>query len=756
MLRIRIDKGAERMKAKILLITAMMFASLFMITAQPVEAEPNYEQTKYDPMKDVLRVRTGGDFLFATYNNVEITKMTSHKEGSGITATIELTMTVVGSITKNDDYKYVFVVETNTATWIFGAWIQGEALGFKYGEDQIYPGEVNDEIIDSGHTLKLTFNALGLGDINSFDFTGGAVYSEGDYERFLDMAPDKLILITEPSDGSTVSPDITIKGVVREYETGLPSGDVKIRIDNTGTWEDVSTTDPWTYTTTLSDGEHTISVMIEGSGLNNAEDDIKITVDQNTGNYKSFDKVDNRVPNLGDEYHYETIGTPVISGIPLGISNTLETKIKAIETITSGGKTYETYRVWSYSYGSQDLGRIEYTNEVNRTSNKDIDTFGTVIEHTDSRVDITYRDETTVKTDTEYDPPFETHNDFSVTVGFEDNTWTTVTTADSESTTKVGNEPETTNPPYTETYTVIGECLYYKSSHTVFGESFNDIYLIRTYYKNPEHEDPGVSIVEYYSPALGVPVQIETYDPSRNLMFRLGLKSYTQPDFSIMIDDITFDPAKPKAETKAKVIVSIKNVGTTEASNFDITVMDGDRQVADEPGPSISADETKDVPIDWTPKSKGTHTIKVILSYQNDDLMELTTTVDVESKPSDGFGGMPMVLLLVIIIVIVVIVLLVMLMKRKKEAPTEGEAEAVEALEEGEPQVEVAAPAVAPVTVAAEAEPEPVVAPAAQAAPQMITETIVCPSCKQNFSVQYESKPVRVKCPGCGTEGVLN
>jgi hypothetical protein len=49
MLRKRIVKGAERMKAKILLITAIMFASLFVITALPVGAEPNYEQTKYDP-----------------------------------------------------------------------------------------------------------------------------------------------------------------------------------------------------------------------------------------------------------------------------------------------------------------------------------------------------------------------------------------------------------------------------------------------------------------------------------------------------------------------------------------------------------------------------------------------------------------------------------------------------------------------------------------------------------------------------------
>ncbi|UCG69015.1 MAG: hypothetical protein JSV09_14710, partial [Thermoplasmata archaeon] len=624
-----IDIGAEAMKAKILLISAILFMSLLVIVPSPVLGEPDYEQTKYDPSEDVLRIRTGGDFLFSDHDNVEITKMTSHREGSGVSAQIELTMTVVGQITEQDDYKYVFVVETDQDRWIFGAWIQGAAVGYKLDEDTLYPGGVNDEIIDGGHTLKLSFNEFpGMSDINDFEFTGGAVYSKGDYERYIDMAPDKLILITEPSDMSTVSGSITVKGVVRTSAEGEPAGDVKIKIDS-GSWEDVSGSTSWTYdldTTTLSAGEHTIYVEVEGSDLENADDSIKIFVDQDTGNYNSFTKAENRAPNVGDKYEYSTIGTPVISGVPINIQNTLETEIQAIETATVDGTDYDAYRVWSYSYGKQELGRIEYENEVNRTTWRDTITFGTVKEHTESVVDVTYRDETTVITDTEYSPPFETHSDFSVTVGF-NNKWIANTRADSESTTTVAGGGTTTNPPYTENYEVIGECLYYDPQHSTFGNSFSDVYVIRTYYKNPGHEDPGVSIWEYYSPEYGVPVQIDTYDPSRNLMFSLGLDDIIQVPFSIMIDGISFDPSKPKADTKAKITVSIKNIGSTQASNFDITVLDGDRQVADEGGPTIAAGETEDVNIDWTPKSDGAHSIKVILSYQNDDLAEQTVTV---------------------------------------------------------------------------------------------------------------------------------
>ena len=750
MLRIRNVKGAEHMKAKVLLICAMMFASLFVIAATPVEAAPNYSWTHYDPAEDVLRVRTGGDFKFASWDNVEITKMTSRYIDSTPLDKIELTMKVEGTIQNNEDYKYVFIVESDSDDYIFAAYQEGAAVGWKVGE--ILPMGPSALVSAQGEgtdTLTITFNANAIGPPSSkFEFSGTSIYSEGDYLRYLDLAtPDKLILITEPSDGSTVSGTVTIRGVLMQSEDNQPSGDVKIKVGS-GNWEEVTGSDSWSYsldTTSLS-GDVKIKVQVDdaGSVLDNAEDEITIKVDQNTGNYDFFDQ---KPPiHIGDYYEYEALGTTSISGIDLTGTNEMRTEVVSVESITVDGKEYETYKMHITSEGSQELGYIIYTNYVDRLSWRDMLTYGTVKDYTESYVTVTLGDPTLVTTTTEYSRPFETHNAFSVSEGFindaNDNRWTTYSTANSESITEVEGQNPVQNPSYTDILEVTGECLYYKPQHSVFGHTFQDIYLIKTYYENP-----GISVIEYYSPELGVPVQIDTFDTSRNPLFSLGLRDWEQMPFSVIIDEVTFDPTPPKAETENKIKVKIRNVGNENTEDFTITVKDGDRQVAQQTVSSILSGESTDEEIKWTPKSKGNHSITVTLSYGSSDLVEKIYYVNVGSPPEDD--SFPLVLLLLpVIIIVIVVILAVVLMKRKKEDLTpEGEVPTDQA-----PSVE--ASAAAPVTVAAEA--EPVVVPQAQAAPQMISEAIVCPSCKQNFTIQYESKPVRVKCPSCATEGVLN
>lgn len=755
--------GAEFMKAKIFLITAMLFASLVVIVPIPVSAAPKYDWTHYDPKDDVMMYRTGGTFKFDNWNNVEITKMTSTydpKTVSPLDDEIVLTMTVEGTIQNRDDYKYAFIVLADGEEYMFGAYQNDRGIGFKLGSKELMLGvEAEGENTD---TLTITFNANNIGPpSSSFEFSGAAVYSVGESKRYLDLAaPDKLILITEPSDGSTVNGDITVKGVIRESIQNQPNGDVKISID--GTEDDVVMTgsDSWTYdldTTTLSEGEHTIYVEVKDSGLDNADDEIKINVHQNTQDqsiYKSFTQ--KPIAHVGDWYHYETLGDAKISGINLGIDNEMDTRIEALETISVDSSQYETYRMKIETAGSQDLGYVNYTNENTRTSWRDSEDFGTIMENTVSIVDVTFRPETTVNTTTTYSPPLETHNKFSVKVGFNigstDIRWKLSTTADSDSTTTVEGQPPTSDS-YKEALEVHGECLSYKSTYPVFGHNYQDIYVIRTYYENP-----GMSIVEYYSPELGVPVQMDTYDPSRELMFSLGLESWEQMPFSIVIEDITFEPEEPKAESEGKIIVHIKNVGAEEATNFGITVKDGTIQVGQQQTvTSISAGSTEEVSIDWTPKTEGTHTIEATATKGNTNLAERVENVEVGPPGEDG--GFNVLYIFMIIVAVVVIILAVLLLKRKGAAKPKEEAVEAEAtpVQEGA-QIQTAAPAAqtapsAPVTVAAE--PEVVVAPAATTAPQEITETIQCPSCKQNFTVSYQSKPVRVKCPGCGTEGVL-
>jgi hypothetical protein len=748
------------MRIKALLICALFLASMLLVVATPVSAAPNYEWTHYDPKDDVLRIRAGGDFKFATWDNIEITKITSTFIDNSANPLeddkIELKMKVEGTIQMNDDYKYVFIIKADNDDYIFAAYQNNAPVGWKYGDPTPMPNFVNG-IEASGvgtDTLTIEFNENAIGPPNSvFEVHGASVYSEGDYLRYIDMAqPDKLIRITEPSDGSTVSGTVTIRGVIRDSIENQPEGDVKIRIDG-GTWEDVTGSDPWSYqldTTTLS-GDVRIEVKVDNAGsvLDNSEDEIIIKVDQNTGSYDSF----NQKPSVhvGDEFHYKALGNPEIFGIGISVTNQMDITVEDFESITVDGETFDTYRLYTFTHGEQKLGYINYENTLQRWTWREFQSFGTVKEYTESQVEVTGRPPTTVRTTSVYDPPLETHNDFSVSEGFindvTDNRWEFTTTVDSNSTTQAeGDDAPTTNPPYTDNHDITGECLYYKQTHSIPGMgTFNDIYLIRTYYENP-----GISIVEYYSPELGVPVQIDTFDPSGNMLFSLGLDDYTIRPFSVIIDKVTFDPTDPAAETENNIIVDVKNIGVEDASNVEVTVMDGDREVASETISSILVDQTESQTIKWTPKGEGSHTITVILKHQGDEFDRSVSSIDVKAAPPDGGFDMFFILIIIVIIIAVILVVVLMKLRGKKEGevpPTEAQSETT--------TVETA-PAAAAGGVVVGSEPAVQAAPAQAAQPQMNQETIQCPSCKNGFEIQYESKPVRVKCPNCGMEGVLN
>lgn len=745
------------MKKKILLITAILLMSLFFFAVEPVSAAPDYELTKYDPRSDVMRVRTGGDFKFDGHSNVEINKLTSTFIDNPIFDQVKVTMTVEGTITDDLDYKYAFIINSDSETYIFG-YRDGLAVGFKLGSDDTLPATSAKE--DGGKTLAITFNVDAIGNPSSvFDFTAAALFSVGDYERYVDLAPDKLIIFTEPSDDSTVYGDLTIKGVIRESVDGQPGNSISLSVD--GTDLPVSGTSSWSATldtTTLSDGEdHTLRVEVDGTEYS---DQITIKVDQSPTLYKGFDK-DPEI-HVGDSYHYELLGEASISGVDLSLSNEMDTEVLALETLDGT----EVYKVHSHTYGEQVIGPdIEYENTVDKTSWKDKDEFGSLKDFTVAVTKVTGSEETTTETTTTYSTPLESHNEFSVKVGFQDNMWNFNTVADSTSQTSTAGGSPQANPSYSDQVNIKGECLYYLPSINIHGNNFEKIYLIRTYYENP-----GVSIVEYYSPEMGVPVRIDTFDPSRNMLFSLGLEKWEQVPYSIeILDDVSFNPSEPEADSKNQITVRIKNVGDETASNIDIIIKDGAQQIADETIASISSGTTEDLTVDWTPTSEGNHTLIIMASTDNIDLAEKTFYVEVVPAGEDNGGGdILMVLIIIGIIAAVAVVLVVVMISRKKKSA--GEIPAETAVAEVEAAPVAAAPAEQPgvVVVATDevqAEPAAVAAqPAAATMPttaqapasQVFMENIQCPSCKNSFTVKFESKPIRVKCPTCGTEGVLN
>jgi hypothetical protein len=616
------------MKWRILVVSFVFIVSLWNIPLGPVGADlppDDYNLTKYDPKEDVMRLRTGGTCLFAEKAHVEVTKITSTYIGSVIADQIELTMIVEGAIQNNENYTYFFAVYADISEYIF-VYSNGIVIGFELGSDALLSGVSSSG--DGTNELIIAFNVDSIGPPSvSYDFNAGAVYNNGDYERYFDFAPDKLLLITEPSEGSTVNGLIDVIGVIRESIETRPSGNVRIRIDG-GSWEYVPSTNPWSYpldTTLLSEGEHTIYVEVEGESLENAKDEISITVDQNIGSYESFDQKPEM--NVGDWYTYESIGNTNMGGLSLEMRYEAEVRVETFETIFEGGIEYEAYGINTYTENEQDFGYITWQYEIDRTSWRENENFGVVKERTITTSQVTFRSETTTDLTTIYSPPLDNHNNFLVTKGF-DNRWIFHTRGDSVSNTTT---PELTkdNPGFSENLEVTGECLYYKASHVVFNHTFEDIYLIKTYLENP-----GIFTVEYYSPEMGVPVQVDIYDPNRNLITSVGLRIWEKVPYSIEIAKVTFNPDEPVVDIETEIIIVIRNTGSESASDIKVTVMDGETEVAQKTIPSIPSNDNEDIIVDWTPLSEGNHNITVIASYG--DIILDEESYEVFVKPSDN------------------------------------------------------------------------------------------------------------------------
>jgi hypothetical protein len=540
-------------------------------------------------------------------------------------------MTVKGTIQKNESYNYVFVVKSDGNIYIFTAYIEGLPVGFRYGSNPVIISvTVSGEGTD---TLTIVFNEDSIGPPQHiFEVSGAAIVSHGQDEKYIDtVASDRLIRITEPSDGSTVNGIVTVKGVIRESIDGQPNGAVKIAIDG-GPPQDVSGTDPWSYnlnTTALTEGAHTIHVEVEGAGLDNAEDEITIYVDRDAGSYPSF----NLKPesNIGDWYQYVDLGPGNFDGFQIEVISELLVQVVDIENITVGGTEYEAYKIRSQSKIDKDFWYIAFQYTIDETSWKETDDYGIVMQNTMAQLHMTLQPRTTVDKSTQFSPPLEMYNDFSVAVGF-DNKWVFNSNADSSSKTTVYYQTHE-NPPYSENLHIVGECLNYKSTHSVFDSTFHDIFLIQTYYENP-----GMYTIEYYSPELGMPVQIDTFDPNRNLITSLGLKTWEQIEFTIEMGNVTLNPVVPEAGSENLISVEIKNTGEGNATNITIIVTDNGFVIGEETIALILPNQTKSININWTPTSDGNHSISIITSHSNINHTEEAVDVEVFYPDEDGDG----------------------------------------------------------------------------------------------------------------------
>jgi hypothetical protein len=140
----------------------------------------------------------------------------------------------------------------------------------------------------------------------------------------------------------------------------------------------------------------------------------------------------------------------------------------------------------------------------------------------------------------------------------------------------------------------------------------------------------------------------------------------------LMIEDITFSKTEIIEGESITISVDIYNQGDANATNITIKFYDGDKEIGTKSVNKIGSADSETVSVNYQP-SIGDHSIKVIISSENEDLLELDTDnndISKSMKVNMDFTPWIILIMIVIIILIVVIVLFNRSRKMKKKEST--------------------------------------------------------------------------------------
>ncbi|UCF08683.1 MAG: hypothetical protein JSW28_03060 [Thermoplasmata archaeon] len=729
-----------RLKAFLLILLLIIVAMVFLPSSSAQE-DIDYNIEQLDPEGDVIEFSDSGYSEVDTHDSLDMVAMrsiwdenTPAPQDDEITVEAEFKSGTPGE----SDLFYFQVWSTGDNDYII--------IKLPTQNEPVCVDLANEESFTCTETIsgnKISLRTL-LSNINPpntrLEFYA-FFWEDGEPNGYFEIGPDNLIFIETPSNFATVSGSVSITGEKRYSSDNVPDGDVIINIDS---GEDINLGSGGTFSHTwnsadVSDGEHTITVETTDSGTGETyTDSIKVYVDQDTANYPSFGNQPDVI--IGDTFDYINEFALLTTSFPGDDTTTMV--LEAIETINAGGSSYETYRYHSHQKSTFEIASLESNTITDTDSWRIKSDFGLIKEQEDSHSETTLQATTDTNTTRTYSPPKKLYKTLPVKVT---DKWDLTTTVKEETTTKTegaGTEKETTTQQESNDF----ECLY-KTEMNVGGELL-DIFVIKE-----STEGLPFSDVHYYSPELGVDVKLESYDGSRKMLWYDEMVDLTRGSgIFISVQDIRVEPDPPKANEKATIKIDLMNQGNAQATNVKLKVKANNAVIKEETVASIDGGEEKTVEISWTPDDEGEYTISAEPSHGGTSFSasSLSISVGPASEDSDSALGNPM-MIIVLLIVIIVVVLVAVIAVRKRKAGAEPSVPPAEAGEGA---------AVAPAAgVAAQPQAPQAYQAASQAtatAAGVMTETIRCPGCQKPFAVSYTSKPIKVKCPSCGVEGVLN
>jgi hypothetical protein len=570
----------------------------------PVTAQADYDVIHNDPEGDVYEYSEDALVAVIGHENIDILTVRSYK--ANLKQEIILELTVSGLIIVSSEYNYMFSIMDRDEEVYIIMYMNGSCMGISSQNFDSEPDEL-EATGDLTDTLKVILPLKNLGIVTEFDCYGMAseyTSSEDEFIMYMDSAPDqnmpwgngdgyeeRILIISEPTNGSTVFGDCEINGVTNFDEHHIQFVEVQIDSTSSSGWESVVSDDDWSTweynwdTEETFDGWHRINARAY-DGEDYHFDTIYVYVDQKTATSPRETKLPEHQP--GDEYLYKMRINTDSSEMPEGMSLSGNMKISfvAIDLVNINGSDYDVYIIEMKSISEASGAGFSSINSMDGTiwvRRSDFATVKEVMEYEDTSTGFGGNDRYYSKDIITSDPPADMYQ-FPICVCEK---WEMVINRTVESTYFYeGDEPYTEK--YTDEATMKNECLRTETITTPAG-SF-DTFVLYNYdiseydrdedwedweynesqndsdndgFTNAEEEhygtdpyDPSdfpedgtgeVVYVEdsygssnsemgyslsYYSPDIGLFVRMDNYDSNRQLIMYYELVSYKYGDKS--------------------------------------------------------------------------------------------------------------------------------------------------------------------------------------------------------------------------------
>ena len=539
----------------------------------------NYDQHYYDPFGDIQLVTHEGHFSTDNqWEDLDIIEMISSENTSGAGSSqkteITLSITVKGIIQDNDGIIYAVYITSDSEEY-FLTYEDKEAMGLNLNSGESVALQVSGA---GTSTISFTIEDSTIGNPSSIFKWHGITKKRTDTKTYGDIAPNKLVKITEPWDRQTVYGTLTIKGEIRNSVLDMEKVEIQIDSMSSGGWEEIwsgGRSSSWDHdidTTSLGDGMHTINVRAtDSTGL-----EFKDSIDINVNTYSAINPAATDVKPaffIGDCYNFEISQVPSDEPETINIDiltqSTMEVKVTEQDVDVDGTNCLE---LRSEQTGYLYVGNIEFDFETKGQQYLDQMNSDIVKESTELTLSSAHtQDETQMKT-TIYDPP-KVYYDFPIEVAKE---WSGSTTA----------EIDLNGESSTENLNIKNRCIFSENIAVPAG-SF-ECFAIRsqnsgaTFYK-----------VEYYAPNIGYPVRIETFDIDDNLIGVLVLSAYSIKDtfieFTGDLDLIIENPDEKIFEGDELTFkVEVENTGLGSAEK---ALVKGFVSLADSNGEAVPFDQ---------------------------------------------------------------------------------------------------------------------------------------------------------------------